>query len=239
MDPFESLLGVDYEPWIRLLPASLEQCAVCGFRTVRTFHFWPNGPVPTEADCHACGYEYGGRTFMEGLTFEMHRAKWQSEGCRWWCSFGKRRQPDDWDPKMNFDHLVYEVKRAANVPLSERAPELLEHYLQCIDHTIPTAGSDTERTLLARARGLLRDAPIIGGGSNKTAYRFGTQKVAHGFLLLQPDQGEAIPPFPVQLNLSATGDPISITNIRDKRYTEITPDQLSNLLKGLKHKEPS
>jgi hypothetical protein len=225
MDPLEAHLGVDYEPWICRLPASLEQCAVCGYRTVRTFYFWPNGPTPTEAICHACGYEYGGNTFVERTTFEMHRAKWQSEGCRWWYSFGKRRQPNDWDVQKNLARLAQEVERAPHVPFLKRAPKLLEYYVKCIDETLPTVDLGKEQALLTRARELLANVPIIGGGSNRTAYRFGAHDVAHEFLLLQPNRGKVVPRPPIQLNLSTTGDPIAVTNVNDKRYTDITSER--------------
>lgn len=148
MDKFETLLGLDYEAWILLLPASLEQCAVCGLSGDRTFDFWQHGPFPTEAICSACGFEYGGNTFLNSITFEEHRLEWQRGGCQWWSSFAGDRRPDDWDAQKQFKELFEGLVRAPKVPLAQRAPRLVDYYLECIGRTLPKVGSKVERNLL-------------------------------------------------------------------------------------------
>lgn len=226
VDSLESSDWLGYEPWVRLLPASLRQCAVCGLHGVRTFDFCQHGPICTEVHCPACGFEYGGNTFVEGITFEEHRLKWQRAGCPWWYSFAGGRQPEDWDPEENFADLSREVQRSSQVRFAERAPELLAYYQQCIDVTLPYLFPDsTERNLLVRARDLLADSTIIGGGSNRIAYRFLTIEVAHQFLMVQPNRNSIVPPLPIHLNLSAAGEPVSISNVTayyqiERRTTE-------------------
>jgi hypothetical protein len=230
MNPFEKFMALRYEPWVVALPASLDQCAVCGLQGVRTFDFQIHGPITSEDICPACGYEFGGNSFMEGLTFDEYRAAWIARGFPWWSEYQK--PPSDWNPQQNLDDLARSVARAPYVPLRERAPRLYDYYVKSASVSADALPNDTERAELQRAIQLVGDAVVIGGGNNQIAYRFSHEPVSRNFLLLAPDLGDNLPRTPVQLNIDASGKPVAIENPSGERYIELTPEQFAQIVRG-------
>ncbi len=76
-------------------------CPVCGYDGLDE-PAYKRGNIPSDEICSSCGYHFGFDDDAAGITHEQWRAKWITDGMKWW---SPHPVPHHWNPKEQLRNI--------------------------------------------------------------------------------------------------------------------------------------